>query len=349
MNLKNRLIAPDSDSDPFGERSPSLIRKRLKLLGGWVHFESNSRELLRLVDLAYAGLPRHRLLAKAPELKITLRLSSDQLARESVRDRQPLSRREPPPLELIRGAGLLGGCTDSSNFVVLSPREHAALVVVSPQMLRFGYHTRYELIEFAVFTLAARVQRLIPLHAACVGLGGRGLLLMGPSGAGKSTLALHGALAGFDFLSEDSVFVAPQTMLATGVANYLHIRADSLRWLGRSHEAAAIRKSPVILRRSGVKKFEVDMRQDPFRLAQAPLKIVGGVFLALHSTGTGPLLKPLASSELRNRLASSQAYGASQPQWQSFSRKMSRLDAFELRRARHPTEAIEALRLLLAG
>jgi hypothetical protein len=172
---------------------------------------------------------------------------------------------------------------------------------------------------------------------------------MGPSGAGKSTLALHGALAGFDFLSEDSVFVAPQTMLATGVANYLHIRADSLRWLGRSREAAAIRKSPVILRRSGVKKFEVDLRRDPFRLAQTPLKIVGAVFLALHSAGTGPLLKPLTSSELRDRLASSQAYGASQPQWQSFSRKVSRLDAFELRRARHPTEAIEALRLLLAG
>jgi serine kinase of HPr protein (carbohydrate metabolism regulator) len=54
-----------------------------------------------------------------------------------------------------------------------------------------AYLTRYELIEFAVFTLAQRVQGLVPLHAACVGRAGRGLLLMGGSGAGKSTLALH--------------------------------------------------------------------------------------------------------------------------------------------------------------
>jgi hypothetical protein len=58
-------------------------------------------------------------------------------------------------------------------------------------MLRFPYHARYELIEFAVFTLAARAQGLVPLHAACVGEEGRGLLLMGESGAGKSTASLH--------------------------------------------------------------------------------------------------------------------------------------------------------------
>src|SRR5258708_6306038 len=100
-------------------------------------------------------------------------------------------------------------------------------------MLRFPYHIRYELIEFAVFMLACRAQRLVPMHAACVGLDGRGILLMGPSGSGKSTVALHCLLAGFDFLSEDSVFVASKSMGATGVANFLHVREDSLRWLGR--------------------------------------------------------------------------------------------------------------------
>ncbi len=55
---------------------------------------------------------------------------------------------------MISGAGFLGGATHGSNFVVLSPQERSALVGISPQMLRFPYHTRYELIEFAVFTLA---------------------------------------------------------------------------------------------------------------------------------------------------------------------------------------------------
>jgi hypothetical protein len=172
---------------------------------------------------------------------------------------------------------------------------------------------------------------------------------MGPSGAGKSTLALHCLLNGFDFLSEDSVFVASDTMLATGVANFLHVRADSLSWLGRSREAAAIARSPVIRRRSGVKKFEVDLRRDRFQLARSPLTIAGVVFLSPQRAGNRrPLLRSLSKSDLRANLALEQAYGASQPQWRTFNTNMSHLPAFELRRGRHPLEAVEVLRTLFA-
>jgi len=349
MTPKNHGMVPDLESDPFGERSPVLVNKRLLLLGGRFQFESNSRELIRLVDSAYADLPRQRLSTRVPNFRIKLLLTSPGKAYGSVRGRHALGRSEPPPFTMLHGAGLLGGATNSSNFVMLSPRERAALVVVSPQMLRFPYHTRYELIEFAVFTLAARAQRLVPLHAACVGQRGRGILLMGASGAGKSTLALHCLLDGFEFLSEDSVFVASKTMLATGVANFLHIRADSLSWLGQSREVAAIRKSPVIERRSGVKKFEVDLRRDPFRLAKSPLKIEAVVFLSSQSAGVRPLLKPLPRSELFANLEATQAYGASQLQWGSFRRNVSHLDAFELRRGRHPLDGVDALRALLGA
>jgi hypothetical protein len=340
MTSNNRTKNPDPESDPFGERALPLARSRLKLLGAKILFESNDRRLLRLVDSAYAGLPRHRLSSNAPELRITLMLSA----------RQPAAGRfEPSALALLNAGGLLAGATDSSNFVILSPRERAALVVVSPSMLRYPYHLRYELIEFAVFTLAARVQRLVPLHAACVGIGGKGILLMGPSGAGKSTVALHCLLDGFEFLSEDSVFVAPRNMRATGVANFLHTRADSLHWLGRSPEAAAIRESPVIRRRSGMRKFEIDLRRDPFKIAQRPLRIVNVVFLSSQKAGKGRLLKPLANSELTRKLAAMQSYSASQPQWRTFHRNVTRLDAFELLRGPHPRDGAEALRSLLAG
>jgi hypothetical protein len=215
-------------------------------------------------------------------------------------------------------------------------------------MLRFRYNTRYELIEFAVFTLAARAQRLVSLHAACVGQAGRGILLMGASGAGKSTAALYGLLNGFDFLSEDSVFVAPKTLLATGVANFLHVRADSLRWLGRSPAAAAIAEAPVIQRRSGAKKFELDLRSGGFRLAKSPLEIVAVVFLSPQRAGSRPLLRALPKSELIANLTTMQAYAAGQPQWRAFTARLSGLGAFELRRGRHPLDAVEAFRSLLA-
>ena len=78
-------------------------------------------------------------------------------------------------------------------------------------------------------------------------------------------------------------------MLATGIANFLHVRADSLRRLGRSRAAAAIRRSPIIQRRSGVRKFELDLRRPSFRLAPEPLKIVAVVHLSAQRAGSRPL------------------------------------------------------------
>jgi hypothetical protein len=325
-------------SDPFGESFSAIGRKRVDILGGRFEFESNNRQLLRLVDSAFAGLPAHRLSAVVPKLRVKLMLGP--VVRSGKRG-------EPPSLAMLCGPGFLGGATDSSNLVIVSPREGTALVVVSPQMIRSAYHTRYEMIEFAVFTLAARAQGLVPLHAACVGRRDRGLLLMGPSGAGKSTIALHCLLQGWDFLAEDGVFVAPGTMLATGVANFLHVRSDSVHWLDRSRDAATIRKAPIIQRRSGVKKHEVDLRRRGFRLAARPSKIAAVVFLSSHSAGSRPLLRPLTKSDLIEKLTVDQAYAANQPEWGAFVKKVSRLNAFELRRGHHPLQAVEGLRVLL--
>jgi hypothetical protein len=339
MTPRNRTKAPELFADPFGEQPGVTARRDLQLLGGRFRFESTSPRLLRLVDAAFAGLPRHRLSAIVPRLRVKLVLGSSGRA-------HPRRRLEPPPLGMFCGTGLLGGATDRSDFVVLSPLERSALIVLSEPMLSFPYHARYELIEFAVFTLAARVQQLVSLHAACIGRGGRGVLLMGPTGAGKSTLALLSLLGGFDFVSEDSVFVAPDTLLATGVANFLHIRADSLRWVDNARDAAALRASPIIRRRSGVRKFEVDLRQGGYRLAAAPLKIDAVVFLSAQRAGEGPLLRPLEKSGMRTQLTEAQAYAANQPQWLAFRQHLSRVDAFELRRGAHPLEAVDALRSL---
>jgi hypothetical protein len=333
-------MVPDLLSDPFRERLPPIAREHFQLLGGRFQFESNSRQLLRLVDSAYADLPRHRLSTRAPWLRVGLLLTSGDRSR---------MRSGPPPLAMFSGAGFLGAATNSSGLVVLSPGERSALVVVSAELLQFPYHVRYELIEFAVFTLAARTQGLVPLHAACVGRGGRGLLLMGPSGSGKSTVALHCLLQGFDFVSEDSVFVVPDSMVATGVANFLHVRSDSLRWLARARDAAAIRASPVIRRRSGVKKFEVNLRRGGYRLAASPVKITAVAFLSARSAGNHPLLRSLPKSELLVKLTAAQSYAANQPEWTTFSRTVSGVDAFEVRRGRHPLETVEVLRELLVS
>src|SRR5262249_51770642 len=160
----------------------------------------------------FAGVPPLRLPQQGKHFRVRLALAP--------RARRP-RRSDAPRIDMLAGAGFLSASTSQSDFAVIAAEQRSALVVLSPRMLRFPYHARYELIEFVVFTLAARAQGLVPLHAACVGEGGRGVLLMGDSGAGKTTAALHCLLQGLEFASEDSVFVTPDTLLATGVANFL--------------------------------------------------------------------------------------------------------------------------------
>jgi hypothetical protein len=345
MTRKNRPAIIDLESDPFGESSSIVAHKTMQLMGGRFRFESTNRRLMRLVDHAYRGLPGHRFSSNPPSFRVRLMLTP--APTRSSRHKSAARRRpEPLPISMLHGPGVLGAATESSSFVVLSPKHRTALLSISPAMLAFPYHTRYELLEFAVFTLASRAQRLVPLHAACVGINGRGILLMGLSGSGKTTIALHCLLSGFDFLSEDSVFVSPATMRATGTANFIHVRANSLRWLERSRESILIQKSPVIQRRSGVTKFEVDLRRKQFRLAPEPLKIEAVAFLTAHSARHA-LLKSMTGSEMLGKLTALQGYGARLPQWQTFIGKLRNVKALEVRRGKHPMETVHALRSLL--
>jgi hypothetical protein len=329
---------PELFLDPFEELSAARLHRDIYVLGARIRFESNSEELLRLVDWAYAGLPRHELSRVVPKLRVRLVLSSPQRKRAGV---------VPAPLQMMSGAGLVAGATGCSNFVVVSPHEHGALLVVSPRMLRFPYHTRYELIEFAVFTLTARAQGLVAMHGACVGSAGSGVLLMGPTGAGKSTVTLQCLIEGLEMLAEDSVFVAPDTLLATGVSNFLHVRADSLRWIAERAMVAKIRQSPVIRRRSGVRKYEIDLRAGGYPPAKRPLKIGAIVFLSAQGAAGRPLLERLRRKDALPMLVHEQAYAANQPPWASFIRTVKRLPFFELRRGRHPRESVAALREII--
>ncbi|MDQ1093188.1 hypothetical protein QE400_002601 [Xanthomonas sacchari] len=333
-------VAVGGACDPFHTRlrRPHTLSKQL--LGGRFHFESNSPALLALVEAAFGAVPAHRLPESAAfRIELTLVDRADAPYALAL---------EPPPVQTHSGAGVLSGVIDAHNYVVLVPEQGRALVMVSEDMLAHAYHVRYELIEFAVFVLAARRMGLVPLHGACVGRDGRGVLLLGGSGAGKSTLALHSLLRGLEFLAEDALFVAPQSLLATGIGNFLHLRPELLRWLD-PQTRGWIAAAPIIRRRSGVRKHEVDIRQGDGRLAQAPLQLVAAVFVsATVAADPQRLLRPVANVEVAARLAADQPYAAGQPQWPLFARQLQRLGVYELQRGTHPEASVDALQTLLA-
>lgn len=334
----NLLTVSSPLSDPFNEQSRQAALG-VCLLGGRFEFETESPELRRLVEWAYARLPQHRASSHAPRFVIKLRLDER---------RRGQGNGAAPPLDLLCGGGLLAGVAPGSAFAVMAPDSRSAIINVSRAALRSPHYVRYELIEFAVFTLASRALGLVPLHAGCVGARGRGLLLIGDSGAGKSTLTLQCALAGLHLLSEDSVLVAPRSLRATGVPNFAHLCRDGLRFLPAS-VASKVRRSPTIRRRSGAIKLEIDLRDSPFSCAEPPLRLASAVFLSTRPAVGGGLLVPLSAREAASRLRATQSYGAAQPGWELFSRHMTARPAFELLRAAHPADAVRTLQQLLAG
>jgi hypothetical protein len=327
--------SPATVADPFGEHTACGFGLQRKVLGGRFHFASDNEALLQLVEVAYGGLPAYEL-PRAEDFHVELRL----------RPARTRYRREPPPVRHQAGAGLLCGVVDEHNYAVLDPRGRRALVVASQAMLRRPYHLRYELIEFAVFTLATRGMGLVPLHGACVGHGGRGVLLLGDSGAGKSTLALHSLLHGLDFLAEDAVFVQPHTLLATGVPNFLHLRPDALGLLPDGATRDWLQRSPRIRRRSGVEKIEADLRQGAGRLAGRPLELVGAVMVT-GERADGELLSPVDTDTAATWLAANQPYAAGQPGWQAFAQALAGRGVYRLRRGGDPRASVEILRRLL--
>jgi hypothetical protein len=329
--------SPDIERDPFHEQVAKTLRWRTRVLGATVEFSSNSRELLGIAQDAFARVPQHRW-SRDASCVVRVRLE---------RVRGGVSRAAPPKPVLTSGAGLLLGHVDAHNFVVIDPAGARALIQVEDSMLRHRGLVRYELIEFATITLATRVQGLVALHAGCVGIRGRGVLLLGSSGAGKSTLALQSALAGLDFLAEDSVFVNPATLYATGLSAYVHAREDALPLIGDPRARRAIGAAPRILRRSGVRKREVDLRRGLAHLAPRPLRIVAAVVLSARRSRGTDNLAPLTSVELRRVLRAEQPYAAARPGWLEFEQRVLRAGAFRLGRV-SPADGVAALRHLLA-
>jgi len=340
MSQRLPLNAGDLSPDPFSERTSTRRSLDFHVLGAHVRFSSDSEALLAVAASAYAGLPSHTLPIDPPTLHIELRLAAE---------RSAWAGNEPPAVSMQSGAGFLCGVMDASNYAVLFPEQRRALVVASPDLLEQPYYLRYELIEFCVFTLATRALGLAPLHGACVGRQGRGALVMGASGAGKSTLALHSLLHGLEFLSEDAVFVHPPSGRVTGVANYLHVQADALRFVEDAQQRQWIEQSPTIRRRSGVRKYEVDLRCGHGRLAASLLELACVVFVSRQpAEHADALMQALPEHEWLPRLIVEQPYAASQPGWDALVRLVQRCGAYELKRGRHPDDSVAALLQTLA-
>lgn len=129
-----------------------------------------------------------------------------------------------------RGQGhLIATVLDASNFVVCDLRSGFAFGWFTPAVVRDGSFFRYHFLEAYVYILQARY--LTKIHAACVALDGRGVLLCGDTGAGKTTLAYACAKRGWTYVSDDGLGLLRNTnrRVVTGNPYQIRFRPEAKR------------------------------------------------------------------------------------------------------------------------
>ena len=97
--------------------------------------------------------------------------------------------------------GFIGADMATHTFYRCLPGQDAHSRILSA-------HALYEL-----FFLWARTMNMFMLHAAAVGVKGKGVLITGKGGSGKSTLSISCLLEGMDFVADDYTLISGQGQL----------------------------------------------------------------------------------------------------------------------------------------
>jgi len=131
-----------------------------------------------------------------------------------------------PPKPVVRMMQpTLAFVADSYNHSIAHLGRNHTQITVSRAALR---HKRY-LLHFFLGSSAAHhiaTKHATPIHAGCVALDDRGVLLCGDSGAGKSSLAYACARAGWTFVADDATFLlnGGGSRLVTGDCHHVRLR-----------------------------------------------------------------------------------------------------------------------------
>ena len=112
----------------------------------------------------------------------------------------------PAALSFRAHRNLIVGIADQDNFYVTDVVRGFSFAWLTAATVSRKSYLRYHFLEAVALSHIAN-RYTAPIHAACVELNGRGVLLCGDSGAGKSSLAFACARAGWTYITDDASFL----------------------------------------------------------------------------------------------------------------------------------------------
>lgn len=133
----------------------------------------------------------------------------------------------PAPVHMFRGPLLLH-VADIDNFIIADMNKGRTLGRVTETTARSAKYLRYHFLEGAALCMISNL-RAVPVHAGCVRVGDKGVLLCGDSGDGKSTLTYAGSRQGWTYITDDASYLPldRQDRMVLGNCNQVRFRPSA--------------------------------------------------------------------------------------------------------------------------
>jgi hypothetical protein len=272
-------------NDPTMQAADLPLEATFYPLGYSVNIATNSSKILRAAEESWG---RYRQQFPSPKLHLRIVVSSG----------DPASALTVPVCRTQRH--LLVNIADPENFSVCDLARGFGFSFLSSTAAENADYVRYHFIESMVYSMLANLC-LTPIHAGCVSLDGRGVLLFGSSGAGKSCLAFACAKRGWTYLSDDgsSLVRGRHDSMVLGKPYRIRFResaADLFPELQGLQPAIA---------RDGEPSIEIDITEMPGIATATSCLVERVVFLQRSATGAArlmPLEKLAALGQLESEL-----------------------------------------------
>lgn len=276
-------------NDPLDYMLPLRFEAEYFPMGFLLRIATNFQPALNPAALMWSRFPK---LFDQPAMRLKITVSGDSACSLPA---------DPP---VLRGQEhLLSIVADRANFATADLDSGFAHICVSREVASDPAYFRYHFLEPIAYVMIA-ARHIAFVHASCIALNGRAVLLCGSSGMGKTCLAYACARRGWTFLSGDAVAVATA--------------GDSHRIIGRPfeirfrHTAARLfpelARLPLALRPSGKTDIEADPRD--LNISSAVEGTASRlVFLDRSDRPTGTSLDALSAEEARRELEQGILFG----------------------------------------
>lgn len=250
-------------------------------LGYSVHIATNSSKILRAAEESWGRYSRQ---FPAPVLHLRIVVSPGGSASGLT---VPVCRAQ---------RHLLANVAGPDDFAVCDLARGFGFSFLSSAAAENADYVRYHFIESMVYGMLAHLC-LTPVHAGCVALDGRGVLLFGPSGAGKSCLAFACAKRGWTYISDDgsSLIRGRHDSMVLGKPHQIRFRESAA---GLFPELEGLQAA---IARDGEPSIAIDITEMP-GIATATSCLVERVVFLQRSTAGDAQLMPLEKHEALDRL-----------------------------------------------